>query len=441
VQKALQYLPSDFSNRNADYNEFMGVCTLDLHELGLAEIYFLKAIELEPKNPLYRLNLATFRLQMYADANIRAECLKDLKELQADTCVRLLATRALLTEAIRSRDGTLAQHYAKNLQSLPEHTFSDELHCLEAITSKEVFNTTLDKIETLAQSDMPHAAETGEWLITHHMPSEMLRWYSKLPQSMQSQIRVQMAVAQAHLNLQNWENLQGLLANCHWENGEYLKEAMLVRCKRELGQPWEKDWNRLTVQLESAPQIEILLAQLLMDWQWRKEAIHLLMKASSRPETESRALQILWDSYSSTGETTELLHIARQQLNLDPSNPIHKNNVAFLSLLLNGITVTSENLARETCEINPQIPEWASTYAYALHLAGKKAESKKVMEALPPRALARPGVALYYAIVLAANGDTVKARECLAKLNPNGMLPEEKKLADGLARQLNPTTP
>ena len=40
------------------------------------------------------------------------------------------------------------------------------------------------------------------------------------------------------------------------------------------------------------------------------------------------------------------------------------------------------------------------------------------------------------AIVLAANGETAEAKEAFAKLNPGGMLPEERKLAADLAEQL-----
>jgi Flp pilus assembly protein TadD len=96
-----------------------------------------------------------------------------------------------------------------------------------------------------------------------------------------------------------------------------------------------------------------------------------------------------------------------------------------------------ERVAREVSASNPKEPEWAATYAYALHLAGKDAEAEKVMGNLPPETLARPGIALYQAIVLAANGDKTGAREYMAKFNSGGMLPEEQKMAADLRRQLN----
>ena len=439
--KALQCLPPDFQSRSAEYNKLMAGFAVAAHEPGLAEAHFVKAKELEPDNPLHRLNLATFHLVNSTNPDIQAAAAHDLEGLLTDARVRLFALRALLSDAIRSRNSQRAQLYAEKLHALPEHTFSDELRCLESVTSKDIFQSELEKVEQRAQSDMPLVIETGEWLNAHRMPSEMLRWHSKLTESMQSHIRVQMTAAQSYLILQNWDGLKTFLKNCDWKSGQYLKQAMLVRCKRELSQPWEKDWNQLSTELEASPQVEILLAQLVTGWKWRTEAINLLRKAATRPETESKALHELWNVFSTTGETTELLHIAKAQLNLEPTNPSSKNNVAFLSLLLNGSSESSESLARETYTLNPEIPEWAATYAYALILAGKKPEAKKVMEHLSAGALARPGIALYYAIVLEANGDSTQARESLTKLNLNGMLPEEQKLAATLAQRLNLTAP
>jgi len=212
---------------------------------------------------------------------------------------------------------------------------------------------------------------------------------------------------------------------------------MLIRCKRELSQPWENEWKQLVTEVETNPSDGLLLAQVATGWNWRNETINLLWDAAASPKTNSKALEYLWDIYSRTSDTLEMLRVAKEQLRLDPSNPVTKNNYAFLSLLMFGASENSERLADEATIANPNIPEWAATYAYALHLAGKEAKATKVMDKLSPSALGRPGVALYYAIVLAANGDYPKARESLSNLNPNGMLPQERKLAEALARQLN----
>ena len=437
--KALKSLPPDFKNRSAEYHELMGGCALTGHETGLAEAHFVRAAEIDHDNPVHRVNLAAFRLTNSSNREVRAAAARDLEGVLADPRVSLFAARALLCDAVLSRDPVRAQRFVEKLRSLPEHNFSDDLSCLEAVMSEPAFHPALEEIERRANSNGQWAIEAGDWMISHGMAAETLRWFAQLPETIRSNVRVQMTAAEGYFATHDWNGLETFLAKCHWDSGEFLRRAMQIRCKRELSKPWEKDWNQLVTEVEANPPDSLLLAQLVIGWQWRNETLDLLWGAATKPETESKALQYLWDLYSRTNETRELLRVAKAQVDLDPSNPTRKNNDAFLSLLLNGASERSERLAREASTTNPKVPEWAATYAYALHLAGKKSEAKKVMENLSPEALGRPGVALYYAIVLAANGDNARAVESLAKLNPKGMLPEEQKLAADLTQQLNAT--
>lgn len=434
--QALKSLPQNFKDRSADYHELMAGCALAAHRIAIAEAHFLKATELDHDNPLHAVNLAAFRLTNSPDAETRAAARSQLERALTDARVNLFAIRALLGDAIRSGNREKARQFADQLHSLPEHNFSDDLTCLSTQMGGPDFQSALEAIEQRAESDPLWVTEAGEWLNTHGRASETVRWHGKLPEKIRSTVRVQVTISEAYLAMSDWTGLSSFLSNCHWDNSEYLRRAMIIRCKRELSQPWEKEWKQLTDEVDGHPPEGLLLAQLVIGWNWREEALDLLRGAANHPETQPQALEYLWDLYSHTNETRELRRIAKQQLDLDPTNPARKNNEAFLSLLLYGPSDRVERLAREAATANPNVPEWAATYAYALHLAGKDAEAKKVMDKQPADALARPGVALYYAIILAANGDQAQARETLSKLNPRGMLPEEQKLAAGLAQQL-----
>jgi Flp pilus assembly protein TadD len=434
---ALESLPPDFKKRSAGYHELMAGLALASHETGLAEAYFVKAAELDPANPVHQVNLAAFRLANSSNRDVRAAAARDLEAAMTDSRASLFAARALLADAIRNRDPARSQQFAEKLRSLPAHNLSDDLHCLEATVSQPAFRTALDEVEHRAESKAPWTTEAGDWLNSHGMGAETLRWVSHLPETIQSNVRVQITMAESYLAARDWSGLQTFLAGCHWEGGEFLRSAMLIRCQRELSQPWEKEWKDLVAEVEANPPEGFLLAQLVIGWKWRNEALGLLWGAATNPKSDSKALERLWEIYSQTNETRELLRVAKAQINLDPSSPAKKNNTAFLTLLLFGPSERSERLAREASTANPNVAEWAATYAFALHLAGKESEAKKVMESLPSEALSRPGIALYYAIVLAGNGDDTHARESLARLNPNGMLPEERKLAADLAQKLN----
>jgi hypothetical protein len=434
---ALKSLPPEFKERSAEYHEMMAGCALAGHQLGLAGAHFARAAELGEGNPLQRVNFAAFRLANSSSGEMRAAAAQELEGALADSRVALFAARALLGDAIRNRDHARAERFAEKLRSMPEHVFSDDLSCLEAVSSEPAFHPGLEEVERRAESDALLVTETGDWLNARGLAAETLRWFAGLSEGIRANVRVQIAAAESYLALRDWSGLRTFLAKCRWDDGEYLRRAMLILCQRELSRPWEDDWKQLTADVKATPPKCVLLAQLIIGWNWRDEALDLLWSAATKPQTEATALQELWDIYSVTNETRELLRVAKAQIDLDPSDPTKKNNCAFLSLLTSGASERSERLAQEATNANPQVPEWAATYAYALHLAGKESEAKKVMEKLSPEALGRPGIALYYAVVLAANGDTTRAKESLANLNPKGMLPEEKKLAADLAEQLN----
>jgi len=435
---ALDGLPQDFKDHSADYHDLMGACAAADSELGVAEAHFQKAVDLAPNDPAHRVTLAAFRLAHSAGPATREAATRELEATPADLgAVSLYATRALLDYALRSGDRAGSQRFAAQLHALPAHTFADDLSCLDAIMPGPDFPSALADIERRAAGDPQSATDTGDWLNSHAMSAETLRWIPTLPESVQGNIRVQMSLAQGYLGMQDWKGLAAWLPKCQWGGSDYLRRAMLIRCERELRQPWQAEWDQLATTVNGSQPDGLLLAQLLIGWHWRDEALSLLWAAAGNPGTDARALEYLWGLYSQTSDTPELMQVAKAQIALDPDNPTWKNNYAFLSLLLNGASPHALRLAQEACEANPKIPEWAATYAYALHLAGRDADARLVMEKLDPEALQRPGVALYYAIVLAGNGDNDKARETLARLNPSGMLPEEQKLAAALAQQLS----
>ena len=332
--------------------------------------------------------------------------------------------------------GPRAERFATKLRSIPEHNFDDDLNCLPVAATETAFRSAIAEIEHRAAPDVQLTIEAGDWLNAHGLGGETLRWFGQLPETVRMNVRVQITMAESYLNRRDWKGLQAFLSKSRWDDSEYLRRAMLIRAQRELCQPWEQDWKKLVTEAGTDPQDPLLLAQLVVGWNWRAEALELLWGAAARPVTASGALELLWQLYCGTNETRELLRVAKAQLDAEPASPAKKNNYAFLSLLLDGGSQLSERLAREACTLDPSVPEWAATYSYALHLAGKDVEARDVVGKLASEALARPGIALYYAIILAANGDQALAREALAKLNTTGMLPEERRLAADLAQQL-----
>ncbi len=434
--KALNKLPSDFKETSADAHELMGGCALARGQKAVAAAEFAKAAELDPKNPLHQVNLAAIQLTESTNPNDREAAARKLESLVADPAVNLAALRALLNDAIRSQDAERAARFVAKVRAHAGHTFDDELNCLEAEMRTPAFQTSLQAAERAAATEGLKAMTLTDWLTDRGMAGETLHWSATLPVATQTNTRVQMSVAEAYAALYDWEGLKRFLEHCQWKDGDYLKMALEVRAKRAQSEPWEDEWKQLLAEVAQHPPQPFLLGELAISWNWRKEALELLWVAAADAKTQAQALTDLWELYAKSRETRELLRVAKAQSEMDPLNPAYKNSEAFLSLLLYGYTGRAERLAHEATVEKPAVPEWATTYAFALNLAGKRAEAKEVIDSIPAEEEGRPGVALYCALVLAANGEADRAWACLDKTDPAGLLPEERKLAEKLAQQL-----
>ena len=434
--KILKTLPPKAKETDSEYNELMAGCALASQQFEIAGACFQKAAEIEPANPVHRVNLATFLVAHGANGGIRAAAVRDLESLSAGPRGNLSATRALLADALCFRDAARALRFAEKLKSAPDHTFTDDFSWLDAIRLGADFAPALSAIENKAQSDPVATAELADWLNARGMASESLRLLNGLPKSRKANTRIQIALAEAHLTLGKWEELLAFLKVCNWKDCDFLRRAMLARCMRERGKPWEKDWQALTQEITPKYNDALLLAQLALNWRWRTEAIAILWTVSKNQTTAPQALRLLWSLYRESNDTPSLLRVAQARLNFDRSEPANKNNAAFLWLLLYGHSFQYEKLAHDAMAANPKVPEWAATYAFALYLAGRDAEAARIFDQMAPGAVDRPGIALYAALAFAASGDTVRARERLSRVNPAGLLPEERELAERLGRTL-----
>ena len=97
-------------------------------------------------------------------------------------------------------------------------------------------------------------------------------------------------------------------------------------------------------------------------------------------------------------------------LEREATNAAVKNDLAMTSFLLKINLGQAHLLARQAFEQRPDHPSIASTYAYSLHLLGKTSQGLAVLEKFKPEQLESPGVAAYYGTLLAAAGQTDKAR-------------------------------
>jgi len=112
-----------------------------------------------------------------------------------------------------------------------------------------------------------------------------------------------------------------------------------------------------------------------------------------------------------------------------PDKTYYKNNLATTALLLKVDERKARQWAEELYTKTPSDPFVASTYAFALHLQSRDKQGLAVLQQLQPAELAKPSVALYYGVLLAATGKTNQATPWLQIAQTHGhLLPEEKDL-------------
>jgi Flp pilus assembly protein TadD len=94
-------------------------------------------------------------------------------------------------------------------------------------------------------------------------------------------------------------------------------------------------------------------------------------------------------------------------------------------------------MAAEVAAKEPGNAAYVSTHAYALLSKGDIQGAREAMAALSDEQLRDPSVATYYGLVLAAAGETEKAREFLRRSAEAQLLPEEKALVTRAEKRLS----
>jgi hypothetical protein len=194
-------------------------------------------------------------------------------------------------------------------------------------------------------------------------------------------------------------------------------------------------WRGALAATNSRPDRLAPIAQLAEGWGYTaqaEEAWWLIANGSENARTALTALQRL---YKSKQDSHGLLRVAKRALELNPGDLVAANNCASLGLLLTGDSSARRLAARLHVEY-PASAVFSATYAFALHLEGKKGAALKVMETLKEAQLRHPAIAAYYVVMLVENGNMERAQSFLSAANQAALLPEEQKLFTAATRKL-----
>ena len=440
---ALQALNSAPAERTgqADWQNLMGKTETALGQFADAESRFGQAVLLQPVNPAYQINLYSIRLQS-ADRSVATDAQRRLEKLAEDEHDGMLALQGLLRQALDSKDFERARSYAVKIEARQDADFNNSLLALEAWSQEGQANEALAKLKERAMKEPRNAVSLVNWLINHRRGDDAVKWLEERFQLRSAPVSLQMAHADALLAQGKWSEIESKLRDERWSENDYLRLAAIARSLRERQEPaFARAWSQA---VESTREDEVggfRLGMLVLSWGWKGESTDLLWRvAETAPQWRSQALWILWQISRADRNAAGLLRVASNQHKDEPRDIRYKNNYAFYSLLLNIDIQRAVELAQECWHEAPAQPNVAATYAFALYRVSKYQEGVQVLDKLPAGELDRPNIALYYALVLSAVGQTNKASHYLALARKSDrFLPQELELADRLAANLTIT--
>jgi len=416
----------------AGYQMLAARLALSTRHLAEAETHFEVAVALDPTNQLYALNLATLRLAMPDQAK-KAQSREVLEKIRKDPNLGPSALRALVVDRWENQDVAGADAYSTELIANPQATLADELQNLKILQrlKSDRFDNRLAEMQDQTSTNSAAIGELSVWMQANGLLAENIQWLTNLPDDMQGQQPVQLALAQAYLQNNDWTSLRVLVTHGNWGDLEFLRFALVSHASAKTGMMdvaavnWGAAVNEAGVRLD----VYTKLLELAESWDLKEEQVDLLRRIVELFPKERWAQQRLGQYYYATGNTVGMYELFAHVNTYFPDDADCKNNLAATALMLKTNLPQAFKWASEAYTNAPGNPYEASTYAYALHLQHRDKEGLEVLKILSETQLRLPSVALYYGVLLVATGDYQAAKPYLEIAQAKGGLwPEEQQL-------------
>lgn len=401
-------------------------------DVPAAEQHWAKAAELAPDDAAYKFQLALVWLQI-PDRTKRENALRVLEQLRSEPTVRAGATRTLIMDGVaHAGDSRRLRNLAEELQAYPDALFSDRILFLEIL--RQLHENGYAEYLARLKSDAPsHAADVSSllaWMVRNGMSADAVQFGKTLPVEILRQWPVPIAIAESYAAANDGVELERLMRESEWPGHEFLRHAFLARALRlqDKKLPSEQELSAAQKEAAASPQMLSMLAQTVAEWGWQNEAVELLWALTKSPETQLKALEMLYAHYGQIADTSGLYRTLSRFAEIRPNDLPLQNNLAQVSMLLEVDVDHARKAAADLVQKEPGNAAYVSTYAYSLFSKGDLKGALQVMEGLSPDQLREPSVATYYGLILAAAGEKEKAREFLARSSEAHLLPEEKAL-------------
>jgi thioredoxin-like negative regulator of GroEL len=414
-----------------EYQVIATELALRLNRMADAQAHLELALQLQPTNRQFQVNLAT--LQLGATNPVIAETGRGkLKKFLADTNFAAQALRSLVSDRLAQKDLPAALNYSTQLTATAQVTVGDGLQQLDILQTLHTdLSPQLKFTQQLAATNAAAAAAVASWMVANGRVTDAANWLNHLPPDVQSQLPARLALVDCYLANKDWQALMNFTSKGDWRDAEFLRKAFLSHGLSELGisSAAETDWEAAVESAGERPGSLVALADLAGRWDLEPEHEDLLWQIVRKFPKGGNAGKELEQVYFRAGDTRKLNELYGTLLAAFPQNIDIKNNLTATALLLKTNLPQAYLRAKENYDQKPDDPSVVSTYAYALDLQGRTREGLAVMEKLEPASLEKSSIALYYGVLLTATGETDKGAHFFQLAQTQGgLLPEEKVL-------------
>src|SRR5436853_782512 len=295
--------------------------------LAEQEQQFDIAVNKDPKNDLYKFNLAALQIRSQ-DPEKSAQARANLERLTQVTQFRTGALRALLSDAVDRNDLQNADRFAQQLQMSPQVSFGDYLLCLNFYRKLDAkkFDALLEKVKPVAARSADDLGLLMDWMNENGLASDVVKWMDKLPAAATAKPPAAIAIAAAFAEQKNWSRLRRWTRSESWGKDDYLRlayQGFASRQSRQSSADAEFDtlWHAALHAAADQPEREIKLARLASKCNLQIESEELWTKLSRIPPSRREALDALYKLYRTSNDVKKLYNVL-QRLHATSPNEI-----------------------------------------------------------------------------------------------------------------------
>ena len=415
--------------------------------LAEQEQQFDIAVNKDPKNDLYKFNLAALQIRSQ-EPEKSEQARANLEHLTQVQEFRTGALRALLNDAVDRNDIQAADRFAQQLQMSPQVGFGDYLLCLNFYRKLDAkkFDALLEKVKPVAARNSGDLGLLMDWMNENGLAPEVVKWMDKLPAATTAKPPPAVAIAAAFAEQKNWSRLRRWTRSESWGEEDYLRlayQGFAARQSRQSSADAEFNtlWRAALHAAADRPDREIRLARLASKWNLPIEGEELWSRLSHTPPSRREALDSLYRLYRATNDLKKLYDVLQRLHEASPNEIGIITNLARLGLNIDQNTRQAQELAKQAYERAPDDVNCAVTYAFSLYVQGRTAEGLEVLKKLPPEALHESHAAVYAAVLLLDVNQTDDAKEFIQVAKRGPLYAEEKRLLEDELAKISGASP